>query len=429
MSRQYSPLQIQNSHLHQSHSTQQASSSKTLLWGEGLRGCAAFLVVIFHLFWVFIEHAHKEDVMGTVGRNGTDVYFWQLPILRFFIAGGAAQVGIFFVLSGVVLSYKLLCYIRDGNVDQVAKSVQSACFRRFFRLAVPATCANVVTFLLIVCGLQSHNRPPYPPPSLPDSFLSKLYVLVRESIRTFTVGSNGFDEIQWTMRPELYGSILVFMYCFLASRLQLKDRGLIAFILAIYFLFAQIWYLTPFFLAILISECIVNGQKKYWHRWLSFVLFPLGLYIGSYPEYQHENTTWSNQLHIIGSWLGFPDSQHHHWGYMSGLAIVSAVALNQTLQSFFCTRPMLYLGRISFSMYLFHGPMLKSIAAYLFWIFNEQLNFNNNITALAMTLIIFMPLLFFVSEIGTRTMDRWGVEVGRKVDGYLNRPVENKEII
>lgn len=118
---------------------------------DGLRGVAAFFVVIHHhsiamtstsqFGWGYTGDAKIDDV--PVQPN----WFWLLPFVRV-VHAGRFMVVIFFVLSGYVLSHRSLKLARQGKHIELLDSLASSVFRRWLRLHVPVIASCFLAFML-----------------------------------------------------------------------------------------------------------------------------------------------------------------------------------------------------------------------------------------------------------------------------------------
>jgi peptidoglycan/LPS O-acetylase OafA/YrhL len=74
------------------------------------------------------------------------------------LQGGYLAVGIFFVMSGYVVSIKPLKLSREGRVEDARKVIASSAFRRIVRLGLPGVFATVVSWLMDRMGAFDISR-------------------------------------------------------------------------------------------------------------------------------------------------------------------------------------------------------------------------------------------------------------------------------
>ncbi len=334
-----------------------ADNGRKLIPLEGLRGIAAAIVVLYHLVLAFTPKG-----VGVVphGHGALDVF---TQFILGMLNGGAA-VAVFFVLSGFILS---LPFARDRRVSRVLVAL----LKRWPRLACLTALACLFAFALIswsgheykaaahVIGakwLATHGNAPIEIRSLTWG------EALREGlVNVFTRGEVNFDSPLWTMRIELFGSFAIFLSApilFAIGSWTLR-LGLVA--LAFYVtgtgypftFFAD--FLTGTVLAMLFAEDKLPelGNKA------AFVLGGLGLYLFSF--------TYEQALLIHAPLKLFLSAACSHYVWDAGAAMIILVLLgNPAARRVFSGGWAVWLGLLSFPIYLLHGPIMLSAGAVAF---------------------------------------------------------------
>ncbi|WP_175405518.1 MULTISPECIES: acyltransferase family protein [unclassified Pseudomonas] len=101
---------------------------------DGLRGIAAVIVVFSHVLFWFYPAMHLGE--RTKGRPLDGIEWFQSPF-TFFYRGGFS-VSMFFILSGLVLTYSI-----SRNPD-VLLAVRKAALKRYIRLGVPVGASVII---------------------------------------------------------------------------------------------------------------------------------------------------------------------------------------------------------------------------------------------------------------------------------------------
>lgn len=152
---------------------------------DGLRGLACFNVFFFHRGYV----ADQNIGWGTEGQH------WELhrlPILRLWYAGGHFSVGLFFVMSGYVISLKALSLMHSSIAaeneaasamkdSQLLAVLQKSLIKRWFRLFIPMFACSGIVATMFHAGFANYMEPL---PTLQD----ELTIWAREAVRV----SNGY---------------------------------------------------------------------------------------------------------------------------------------------------------------------------------------------------------------------------------------------
>lgn len=334
-----------------------AEDARKLIPLEGLRGIAAAIVVLYHLVLAFTPKG-----VGAVPHG-----YGLLDVLTQFTLGmlnGGAAVAVFFVLSGFILS---LPFARDRRFARVLAAV----LKRWPRLAGLTVIACLFAFVLItwsgheykdaaqVIGagwLGSHGNAPIRPEQLTWE------EALREGlVNVFTKGEVKFDSPLWTMRIELFGSFAIFLAAPLLFALRSWWVRLGLVVLAVYL--SGTAYPFTFFsdflagavLALLYAEDKLPelGNKAAW------VLGGLGLYLFSF--------TYEQALLIHAPLKLFLSAKYCHFVWDAGAALMIVVLLgNAAVRRVFSGRWAVWLGLLSFPIYLLHGPILLSAGSVAF---------------------------------------------------------------
>jgi peptidoglycan/LPS O-acetylase OafA/YrhL len=287
---------------------------------------------------------------GTVG----DAWWWMSDTPLRIATDGTQAVLLFFVLSGLVVSLPAL---REGF------SWKKYYASRFLRLYLPAwgalALAAILIFLIprdvtnVTSGIwisQANARSTPPLELLSDATLMKV--------------GNSVDNVLWSLRWEIVFSLLLPLFVLVAVLLR---RSWIAFALAMAGCVAltfgtpnhanAIFYLPIFMIGTLMASRLAAIQewsrRRSWPFWViafgTSLLFMIASRVFAFAT--HGNP-------VIGGIL---------WSLVGiGAAgiIVSAIGFGP-FRSFLNARVTQFLGRISFSLYLIHVPILATLAYQL----------------------------------------------------------------
>jgi peptidoglycan/LPS O-acetylase OafA/YrhL len=314
---------------------------------EAVRGLAALAVVLHHAAGVFWPELYFPVPSAPVERLLDGHTYLRL------LCDGPFAVRIFFVLSGVVLS---LAYFRRCGQDVLAE----AAVRRYFRLTPPILASLLAAYLLLVCGAMcpgayadQAGRAAVDPLRNICAFPPHLGPVVRDGLgRVFVqpVIALSYNPVLWTMPVELGGSLVLFAFLALAG--HLRRRWLLYAALGAGL---AVWcpLVTDFLIGAALCDLYIHAQKD--GKPLTVgplagaVLLLLGIALGT----AHPGWLWT-QRH--------PGGPHGSFTKAAGAALILAAAL-------FCPwvrrrlegPALLWLGRVSFALYLVHWPILFSL--------------------------------------------------------------------
>ena len=329
---------------------------------DALRGVAAFQVLLCHLALAF-----APSVFWATPRSGTLLgYVSATPL--FFALDGASAVCVFFVISGYVLT------------PLFARSSATAgahCVSRFLRLAIPALAACAISAILFALlsdytqtagrtseWLGSAWRPSKDLSFVKDALVNGLLVGFREDSVAQWFGlapgaspqSDSYLGVLWTLSIEFYGSFLV---------LALTR--------------ARSWTLTAV-VALMFSRsyflCFVAGHAAA-RRGLAErpPLFPafyaacaalLGIMICMTSHYWTPGAV--SAICAVSTRL-LPPCPGMDLGYLlriyGGTLFTLAVMQSAPARRFLLHKTTQTLGRLSFSLYLMHWPVIFGIGSFL----------------------------------------------------------------
>lgn len=358
-------------------------------WLDGLRGFAAFLVYIHHnQLWAhgFDGNRIFEAGFGYEGKH----YFAAFPFIRLFFAGGHFAVAIFFVISGYVLAVKALGLIHKGQHLAAADAIGSALFRRWLRLFIPVMGVTLLwlTQRHIFNIWVDHGEP------LKSSYFEELLWWYR-SFKNYSfvfLEGGSFDFSMkyhmhaWTIPHEFRGSIIIFTVVPAFARCTRNARLWCTAILMWYFMYVvDGWYGAAFCSGMLLCDLDILSMNDDLPRWMKklapfkelifFHLLVIGLYLGGCPsvELGSDRVDYETLLYRTPGWrfLSYLKPQAVYdtkWFFLFWGAFITVSAIPQLpwLKAFFETRFCQYLAKISFALYLVHGPMMVLLADRLY---------------------------------------------------------------
>ncbi|KAF6842600.1 hard surface induced protein 3 [Colletotrichum musicola] len=438
-------------------------------WLDGLRGIAALCVVFVHCGLVWFSWDIQLAWTPDPSRRW---WLYQLPILRL-VVSGLGPVCVFFVVSGYTISHRFLTLARRGNFEKAGSSIASSVFRRHTRLFLPAAAVSFVVAIMTYLnmfpdqGLPGVAYPTRVPPRF-DSLWGQLrhYVLAEVAI-TDPLGQPHvqadsevpepiYDPHMWTIPLEFISSMVVFMFLTAFARVHNKVRMLFALSLAIYLelvfvYWAMFSFLGGMFLCDLrmeleerqrwsrsepryrstsplngfIRQTAKRGSMPYrvLTRGVGVVSFLISLWLLSMPE-EMEQAAQAPGYVTLTSWVParFKESLVIPIGAVLTVLVVDHATF---LQILFTNRFSQYMGKISYSLYMIHGPLLYSLGLVLGrWTVGlvggggTQMSY---LFGIFLAFVLWAPAAIYVSDLTTTFVDAKAIEFSRWAYGMLLR--------
>ena len=321
---------------------------------DGLRGCAALAVAVFHFLCAYAPQAISEYTDPP--WRGSDT-----PLAIFYNGGFA--VSVFFVLSGYVVA--------NSAAKRHLPVVFNLC-QRYGRLAVPVLAGTLFGWLLLKTFPDAVRQLRLAEPGngwLNDVYSANLPAFGRAvfdgGFLVFWHGYSFFNNPLWTMQIELIGSWLLYAIYGLS-----QDRARI-WILAGYLVLPLLLALPEFSAfaagALMREAATAHRLPKRWPVAALVFAIVFGAMMKGYGDRMG--------LHFPAPVaLGAP---HKLWHVAAAISLMYAILNLDWLNRLMGGPAGRFLGRISFGLYLVHAPLLYTVfgLAYLalpardaFWI-------------------------------------------------------------
>ena len=405
---------------------------------DGLRGLAAFLVYWHHhQLWYHVP-VQNMFFASSFGYNDFH-YFAALPGIRFLFQGGHFAVAIFFVISGYVLSAKPISLIQAGEQTKLADNLASALFRRWLRLFLPVILTTFAYMTILhVFGIWTEVLKPHP------TYFQAVWAWYCE-VKNFCFIYNtrgepwlSYNFHLWSIPVEFKGSIVIYTALLAFSRCGRNARLWCEAGLVFYFMYVvDGWSCAAFSAGMLLNDleqlAAKNDLPAFFDRFrryktaIFYSMFVAGIYLGGAPghsdkvEEMRKNPGWY--------YLSFLKPQAVYdakWFFLfwGAVFIVASIPHIPWIKRFFDGRFCQYLGRISFALYLVHGPVLWTLGDRLAaavgwpkepryehltgWIDKFPLSKGGPLglePASLLPHIILLPVTLYVAEIVTKAVD------------------------
>ncbi len=358
---------------------------------DGLRGCAACVVLFAHL---------------ALALNS--------PLLGFF--NGNAAVCVFFVLSGYVLTD----LSRRSDLTFPAQAL-----RRYIRLAGPILVTSTFAWALLALGLYRNQQAAA---ALDNWWLGNWYkfdasfpsMLAESFYGVFVGGQSIYNCNLWTMRPELIGSLYLFIINATAPA-----RGLRVLCYVALALFYVTDYMPLFSVGALFYE--FHPELARWAQQLrdkmpvaALIAFPVVFAIGLKICLVQGSAggRLAKLLALISDQMAADADRYWH---MLGATILVAATLHWPFaQTILGSRTGRFLGKISFVLYLIQVPIICSLTS---WVFLTLAPVSVSIAAKVAALST-VAVIFAVSAATCRFIDqaptRLSRAAGRSMDALLS---------
>ncbi|MBS5660834.1 MAG: acyltransferase [Clostridiales bacterium] len=322
-------------------------------WIDGLRGICCILIFVHHFLLIFYPGTYSGNAVPSHMIAKLDIYLAQSPFASLF--NGNFLVCIFCVVSAVSISYSIF---RRTDLNRLSRSM----IKRFPRLALPLFVTSLLVYFMIKLSLFENDAAV----RITQSWWLDLYykndpelwqVFRTSFIDVWFVGNSEFSTAFWMLKYIFYGSFATYILSIMAWNKNKK-------ILFVYLLTAVAFLLLDnlifnFILGTILGYFISNEMKPPHSKTIGVLLILLGMFLGGYPTGISPDNVYRFfpvvlkevkpyfVYHSIGAFL-----------MVAGLYYLDLKLLKRRL--------FLFLGKISYAVYLLHIPVLFSFSTKLF---------------------------------------------------------------
>ncbi|PSR78684.1 acyltransferase 3 [Coniella lustricola] len=149
------------------------------------------------------------------------------------------------------------------------------------------------------------------------------------------------------------------------------------------------------------------------HRALRWTAIFAALYLLSYPDAGAEFTPGFRTLAWLAPRWYTPVSKWMFFQALGALLLIPAVLRSPTLRGLLESGPAQYMGRISFSFYLVHGPVLHCFG---FWVMPRLFERVGKVGGYILGWVWLAAMALYLSGWFYKKVDVWSVGVGRRVE-------------
>jgi len=366
---------------------------------EGLRGLAALIVLFGHTICAFFPLLFPYP---TVLPMPLDYLATQPLLIKAFVFtpliifyNGVSAIFIFLIISGYVISYNCF-HNKDKNY------ITASFFKRYFRLTIPILFSCVISYFLLEVGAIHNIKASWASHSTwfsqfyacdADFFNMLKFVLYNEYSGPTREKLLCYGTIFWMMYALLLGSFLV--YAFYALFARASSRLRIFIYIALIIIFSKTLLLAVI-LGMILFDMDANNVFRNVNKFILLIMLLSGIYLASlirldFPLYTILDIDFMKNY--FGSWGGL----YFFYYTIGAFLLFFALSRLSFSRKVFSSKVAVYLGKISFSIYILHFIVICSLSSYIFIWLKNYINASNELSSIELSSIVTFAITIVVT--------------------------------
>lgn len=363
-------------------------------WLDGIKGISCLMLFILHFFMGFYPAYHFGEAQES-HLNGFEVWLLNSPLNMFF--AGNVFVALFCMISGLVLALQVM------NMKNPLEKIPGVVIKRYLRLMLPVVPIGFFVWVVSKLGLFYNIEAVqytlsgwltqyYSEDMSLGSMLSAVFVKI------WFYGDDSISTAYWMLSQMFYGSFLAIILGTIYWQFKRFAGALYLFVFAVFL--PRHDYLAAFAVGAIIAWMFKEGHmdifKKFdikvgcatshsFSKVIGWICIALGIFLGGYPS----GTEPTNYYRIMN--IHFNEV----WYFLGAFFIIFGVYQLEVVQKFLNIRPLKFLAKICYDIFLVHIPIIFSAGMGLFVLLMKNgMDYN---VAVIITAVVTIPLVVIVS--------------------------------
>jgi len=381
-------------------------NTERILWLDGFKGILCLLIFVHHFLLLFFPAIHYGEAAPSY-LKGFDTYLSQSPLSVIF--NGNFMVALFCIISAIVISRSIM---DTENREKLAGAV----VKRYFRLMMPVLGVGFITFLFSNLGMFTNVsvgeavNSPWAIQYYRDAISFKDF-MSSAFIRTWFYGDNTLSTAYWMLSELFVGSLV----CMLLSVIPWKypKASCVFYIILAYVYVDRADLMLAFILGTFIGWISIYWQKLF-NPYLGACALVLGILLGGYPS----GVVPENFYRYI-DFMSYVD-----WHILGAAATVFGLFCCKFIQKILCSRIFIWLGKISYSVYLIHILILFSFTTSLYRLLSLYMGYH---MAVAISFVASTAVLIATSHIYQKYAEKGYVQLQKEMFKLMENLENSKE--
>ena len=291
---------------------------------------------------------------------------------------------------GFVNALKPLKIARSGQANSASNKLAISSFSRILRLLLPATTATIISWVLCQLGAFETARQSdaywlntYSP--LPSANIFKAVLDLKDALKhtwMFAI-DNVYDQPQWALIYLLQGSLMIISALLLTVNMAPFWRTGSLIMLSYWSLdlsrvMGDPWTGATCFSGIMLAELTQTSLPQKVSAVSKILAPPLAIFsllLMSFTDNSPDKAPWNSALYDFGLKYLPGDTSGalaRTYGSIGGALLIVSIIVSPYFRWILSRKPLQWLGKVSFAIYLLHGMVLRSVFAWVLFVGAEK---------------------------------------------------------
>lgn len=329
--------------------------SKRIAWLDGIKGLACIGVMWHHFTLAFLPLLYSDDFSSLYTASDMDKKLQQSPFL--FWINGNYMVMLFLTISGIVLCKKVAELEDSGTLPEII-------IKRYYRLMLPFVPMAVITYVFIKCGWFGNYEASLISGStwLATCCTNQMSFLqfICETLAGAWFAGSVLSSVLWMMPALFKGTFLVIILSIISWKAKPWKALLIyVFLAGAMALYSPLY--APLCLGVAFYICYQNYGQWFGMKYIGILSLIIGCFLGGYPT----GVQPTNVYRYLNFLPEFIDTRSL-WHMGGAILTIYGVACLPIAQKFLSGKFAIFLGKISYSVYLWHSFILCTVSSYVY---------------------------------------------------------------
>lgn len=376
-----------------------AQARKRVPWIDGLRGLACLAIFAHHFagcFYPVLLYGSEQ-----AGASAAGVALAQSPLAV--LVNGNFWVCVFFVMAGFVAAWGR--FGDEGSGSPLVGQLPRQLLHRYLRLTPATFVVSALVLLMLRLHLMTNINFAaryglyWPSIWYAENIYTVRSLFMESFVKLCFVGSDKFVGVLWSICYLFYGNCLAALLAELGRKSERLLYPVCSLLFAAGLVLGLRWSMYACFpLGTLLARLVWEG--RFCSRPLpGLLLILLGLALGATPTFFVPD----NAYRLLSTPVLLTEG-YAFWHVLGAGMLVTGICLAPGLQRLLSRRAPLWMGEISFSLYLIHMPVLFSLGTGLFLLLDRP-GMDSYPLLTALTLLGTLPALLLLSALFRRSVE------------------------